>query len=270
MSARILVIEDNPTNLDLMTYLLKAFGYETLVAQDGEVGLELASRERPDLIICDIQIPKVDGYEVARLLKSDPTLRAIPLVAVTAYAMVDDRDKALAAGFDGYITKPIEPETFVQQVEVFFADFSASAPLLAWSSVEAPPYSSASLGVTLLVVDNSRANIQLICSTFEPLGYTVISAERVHQALAILQERVPDLIISDIHIQEQTGFDLLEVVKADPRLRHIPFVFLTSTVFGSRDEKLALGMGADRFLVRPIVTTVLIAAIEACLHHGRE
>src|SRR5437660_1050475 len=100
MAARILVIEDNKANLDLMTYLLQAFGHTPLTAQDGEEGLEAVRREVPDLIICDVQLPKMDGYEVARWLKSHPTLRTIPLVAVTALAMVGDRDKMLTAGFD--------------------------------------------------------------------------------------------------------------------------------------------------------------------------
>ena len=116
---RILVIEDNPQNLELMTYLLQAFGYITLTARDGAEGIETVRREMLDLIICDVHLPKVNGYEVARELKRDPMLRRIPLVAVTALAMVGDRDKVLAAGFDGYIGKPITPEIFVKQVEAF-------------------------------------------------------------------------------------------------------------------------------------------------------
>lgn len=119
MLARILVIEDNAASLELMTYLLKAFGYTTLVARDGEEGLKAAHQESLDLIICDIELPKLNGYEIARQLKRHPVLKAIPLVAVTAYAMVGDREKALAVGFDGYIPKPIEPELFVGQVEAF-------------------------------------------------------------------------------------------------------------------------------------------------------
>lgn len=117
MGARILVIEDNQTNLELMTYLLKAFGHTTLSARDGEQGVELASRHRPDLILCDIAMPKLDGYAVADLIKRDPALHEIPLIAVTASAMVGDRDRVLGAGFDDYISKPITPETFVAQVE---------------------------------------------------------------------------------------------------------------------------------------------------------
>jgi len=119
MPKRILVIEDNPANLELMTYLLRAFGHTVLTAEDGAEGLEVVRCEKLDLIVCDVHLPRVDGYEVARQLKRDPLLRRIPLVAVTALAMVGDRDKLLSAGFDGYIDKPITPEIFVKQIEGF-------------------------------------------------------------------------------------------------------------------------------------------------------
>lgn len=117
MGARILVIEDNQTNLELMTYLLNAFGHTTIVARDGEAGAQLAAEHRPDVILCDIAMPKLDGYGLAERIKSDPALQDIPLIAVTASAMSGDRDRVLRAGFDDYITKPITPETFVSQVE---------------------------------------------------------------------------------------------------------------------------------------------------------
>jgi CheY-like chemotaxis protein len=120
--ARILIIEDNPTNMSLMVYLLKAFGHGVLEAVNGEVGLVTAQNELPDLVLCDLQMPGIDGYEVARRIKLDSSLNMIPLVAVTAYAMVGDRDKVIAAGFNGYIPKPINPETFVGEVEAFLRD----------------------------------------------------------------------------------------------------------------------------------------------------
>ena len=100
-----------------MTYLLNAFGHTTIVARDGEEGVEVALRTNPDLILCDMALPKLDGYGVARRLKAEPTLNGVPLIAVTASAMVGDRDKVVASGFDGYISKPITPETFVAEVE---------------------------------------------------------------------------------------------------------------------------------------------------------
>jgi len=117
--ARILIIEDNQANMQLMIYLLRAFGHDAFEAYDGEAGLATAKQEMPDLILCDLQMPGIDGYEVARRLRLYPPLKTVTLVAVTAYAMAGDREKVMAAGFNGYISKPINPELFLGQVEAF-------------------------------------------------------------------------------------------------------------------------------------------------------
>jgi len=114
--ARVLVVEDNPESLDLMVYLLEAFGHVALSARDGLEGIEAARLEHPDLILCDIQLPGADGVEVCHQLKKDPALRGIPLVATTSYAMVGDREKLLGEGFNGYMSKPITPQTFIDQM----------------------------------------------------------------------------------------------------------------------------------------------------------
>jgi CheY-like chemotaxis protein len=122
MSEDILVIDDNPTNLELMSYLLNALGHGVRTAGGGAEGLAMARELSPDLIICDVLMPEMDGYEVARLLGVDPILGTVPLLGVTALAMVDDRRKVLASGFDGYISKPINPETFVSEVSAFLRE----------------------------------------------------------------------------------------------------------------------------------------------------
>jgi CheY-like chemotaxis protein len=115
--ARVLVVEDKAENLDLMTYLLEAFGHETLVGRNGAEGVAVATEACPDLVVMDLQMPEMDGYEAVAILKRDPATAQIPVLAVTAFAMVGDRDRVLAAGFDGYFTKPIDPTTFVRDVE---------------------------------------------------------------------------------------------------------------------------------------------------------
>jgi len=117
MSGRILVVDDNQANLDLMLYLLKAFGYEPQGAASGPAGLEAARAGNFDLVLIDILMPGMDGYELARLLRHDARLASTPLVAVTALAMATDRQRIETAGFNGYIAKPIEPETFAAQIE---------------------------------------------------------------------------------------------------------------------------------------------------------
>lgn len=119
MKARILLIEDNVQNRYLATFLLEQNGYEVIQAETGPAGLDLAARQRPDLILLDIQLPGMDGHAVARALKADPALKSIPIVAVTSYAMVGDREKCLASGAEGYVEKPINPETFVAEIGRF-------------------------------------------------------------------------------------------------------------------------------------------------------
>ncbi|RYE98768.1 MAG: response regulator, partial [Oxalobacteraceae bacterium] len=117
--ARILIIEDNPANIELMSFLLSAYGHAPLSAADGPRGVAAARSERPDLIACDVNLPGMDGFAVLAELKGDPALAGVPILAVTALAMTGDREKVLAAGFDGYISKPIEPESFVAELEAF-------------------------------------------------------------------------------------------------------------------------------------------------------
>lgn len=117
MSARILIAEDHPASLELMRYLLEASGYSVLKATDGVAALAVLRSELPDMVICDLQMPNVDGYEVLRKMKESTELCQIPVIAVTAFSMVGDRETVLAAGFDDYHSKPIEPEIFVAQIE---------------------------------------------------------------------------------------------------------------------------------------------------------
>ena len=121
MAARILVVEDNPANMELMGYLLQTGGHDLLYAHDGVEGIAVAEREHPTIVICDINLPRLDGYGVLRHLKARPELKDIPCIAVTALAMTGDREKLLDAGFDGYISKPIDPEIFVDSIEAYFA-----------------------------------------------------------------------------------------------------------------------------------------------------
>lgn len=119
MKAKVLIIEDNEQNMYLLTFLLDRHGLEVVQARDGREGIETAVAENPDLILLDIQLPGMDGYSVARELRTIETMAGVPIVAVTSYAMVGDREKAFAAGCTGYIEKPINPETFVSQIEDF-------------------------------------------------------------------------------------------------------------------------------------------------------
>ncbi|GAB4290847.1 MAG: response regulator [Coriobacteriia bacterium] len=110
MGSKILLVEDNPQNRYLVTFLLEKNGYQVVIAEDGEQALSVVEEEEPDLILMDVQLPKMDGYEATRRIKADARFKGIPIVALTAHSMKGDRGKALAAGCDDYITKPVDAE----------------------------------------------------------------------------------------------------------------------------------------------------------------
>lgn len=284
MPARILVIEDNKDNLELMSYLLNSFGYTVLTAVNGKEGLEIARRQLPDLIICDIHLPEVDGYEVARHLKNHPALKAIPLIAVTALAMVGDRDKVLAAGFNAYISKPIDPETFVEQVKTLLQPDQLSKTPPPAATVETletletlDPTQvldiqamSKGKGITILVVDDSPINLRLAASILEPFGYHIITAKDVKEALALIRQQVPDLILCDIHMPNASGYDLIKAVKADPQWSRIPFLFISSTIWPDREQANISAWDNVDLILRPLDPQELIAKLETALQKARK
>ncbi len=121
MAKVILIVDDETKNLKLFRDLLQRFGYVTIEATDGEQGVELAMLKKPDLILMDIQMPKMDGYEATRILKADITTKNIPIVAVTSYAMKGDKERMFEAGCDGYITKPIDIQELLKKVAEYLS-----------------------------------------------------------------------------------------------------------------------------------------------------
>jgi two-component system cell cycle response regulator DivK len=125
MTKRILVVEDQEDNRRIIRDLLASAGYELIEAGDGEAGVRLAGTERPDLILMDIQLPVLDGHEATRRIKSDPELRAIPVIVVTSYALSGDDVKAMEAGSDAYIAKPFSPRQLLAKIREFLPETDA-------------------------------------------------------------------------------------------------------------------------------------------------
>jgi len=122
VAKKLLIIEDNEQNYYMMRFLLEKKGFKVIGAENGRLGVEMALSEKPDAILLDIQLPEMDGYAVAAELKRHAELDNVPIVAVTSYAMVGDRENIIAAGATGYIEKPINPDTFVDEISIFVQD----------------------------------------------------------------------------------------------------------------------------------------------------
>ena len=119
MKKSVLIIEDNEQNMYMLTYLMQSQNFDIFQAFNGIDGINLANEKKPDIILLDIQLPKMDGYSVAKKLRESDDLKTTPIIVVTSYAMVGDKEKAIASGATGYIEKPIDPDTFIQQMNSF-------------------------------------------------------------------------------------------------------------------------------------------------------
>ena len=251
MSARILIIEDNATNMELMVYLLRAFGYTPLAAYDGEEGVRMARSEVPDLIICDVHLPKLDGYGVVAELKKDPALRKIPALAVTALAMVGDRERLLEAGFNGYIGKPIEPDLFVAELESFLP-VAPSTPVK--NDI-----------CTILIVDDHVLNREFLTALLGYGGHRLLEAANGAEGLDIMRTERPDLIISDILMPNMDGYEFVTRVHADPALTDVPIIFYTATYREQEAILLAQACGVRWVLPKPSDPEVIVRTVNEAL-----
>jgi two-component system cell cycle response regulator DivK len=126
MTKRILLVEDTEDNRQIVRDLMESVGYELLEAEDGAKGVAMAVEHRPDLILMDMQLPIMDGYEACRRIKADPALAHIPIIAVTSYALSGDEEKARSVGCDGYVAKPFSPRELLAKIDAFL---SSCAPM---------------------------------------------------------------------------------------------------------------------------------------------
>lgn len=256
MSARVLVVEDNSANLDLMLYLLKSFGYEVTGCSRATDALEALERQAFDLALVDILMPEMDGFEFARRVRADGRTKVLPLVAITALAMVGDRERVLGAGFDGYIPKPIDPERFISQLQLFLTQ--------AREKQESPAPS----GPLVLVVDDVQVNRQVIRGALAPFGYRIAEASGAGEALEEIEKEQPALILCDVHMPSGDGFELVENVKRSEQFRNIPFIFISSTAWQTRDKRRALELGAEKFILRPIDPQKLLDEVRSATGNG--
>jgi len=271
-TTQILLIEDNRDHLELMAYLLKAFGHKPLSVGSGEAGLGVALHKTLDLVVCDLMLERLNGFEVARQFKTSARLKSIPLVAVSALTGDSIRRKALAAGFDGFIPKPISPEAFVFELQRF-VKFDLTRDTTSPPAVDGSPAPQKRLEPsqhqgTILAVDDRPANLDLARAMLKPFGFKVVTAGGVQEALACARRDPPALILTDVHMGDGNGFDLVRTVRTDPQLQHIPCLVISATYLDFDPRTEELGLDDSNFILRPIEPAALVAKIEACLARG--
>lgn len=272
MPARILIVEDTTHNLELMRYLLEARGHSVIGVTSGGEGIAHARKGEVDLVILDLQLADSTGFEVLQEMRVLPQLGPVPMVAVTAFAMVGDRDKVLSAGFDGYVAKPLEPQVFAEVVESFLpeslrgndAGRKRQAARAAKSDDAQEDHNrEGSPLATILVVDDRGENINLARGLLEPSGYEVLSAASVEGALSVLEVRRPDLLICDIHLADGNTLDTFERLQGDSRIADVPILFHTATA-SPEDMRRVEDLGGH-FLLRPVDPAILLGTVRSIL-----
>jgi two-component system cell cycle response regulator len=253
MSAKILVVEDNPTNLKLASDVLEFEGYDILKAVNAEEAQVVLAATLPDLILMDIALPGMDGLTLTRKLKADERTRGIRIVALTAFAMKGDDQKAFDAGCDGYITKPIDTRTLPDQVAGFLARTSGQ---------------SRRSRLKILVVEDHAEDLKLADLVLSTAGYDVSAVETAEQAFAAIQQDRPRLILLDLDLPGMDGLALVRQLKADPGTRDIHVVAVTCYL-EHYPKVAALAAGCDAYLLKPINTRELASQL-AAVAEGRD
>ncbi|NNG23583.1 response regulator [Telluria aromaticivorans] len=256
--ARILIIEDNPANVELMAFLLTAYGHAALSAPDGLRGIAAARAEPPDLVACDVNLPGMNGFAVLAALKAEPVLAGVPVLAVTALAMAGDREKLLAAGFDGYISKPIEPESFVAELEAFLVPHAAPVPAPA-PRPALPPATQPAAQPTILLVDDDPFMLAVLAEMLEAEPWRVLSAASGAEALALLGREPVEVILCDQSMPGMSGTEVLaQVAQRYPRT--VRLMLTGQQDLAAIDAALRAGI-ADAHYAKPVSAATLRQSI---------
>lgn len=261
MSARILIIEDNQANMDLMTYLLQAFGHQPTGAADGETGVALATRDLPDLILCDLHLPRLDGLGVLEKLRANPATRDIPILAASALPVTDGCAALRRAGFSGCLPKSLEPDVLIPTLESFLPPQlrTCAAPQAEPAAPAPPAPPPAPARARVLLLDAAPESAGLVAAILSHSGYAVSPATSAAQARALLDGQRYDLVLCELGSLEAGRLSFLsDALAMAPEL---PLLLIRPT---DEDDLDALGAGRRRsVLTHPLDPEQLVAAIKA-------
>ncbi len=278
--ARVLVVDDEPQNLELVEAMLTPVGYEVLLASNGDEALVLANQRKPDLIILDLMMPGLSGFEVCARMKMHPQTGGVPVLFVTALSQIGDKERALAAGGDDFLTKPFQRAELLARVEALMKVRRLNRDLdraLAYlhelelarhatqpTKSAAPP--GAPLGGIVLVVDDEPLPRQLFSDVLREAGYVAHEASHGHQALEIARQKSIDVILLDIMMPGISGLEVLG--KLGELTPDSPVIIVTANPT-SENAIAALRLGAFDFIVKGFKSEVMLATVSRALERRR-
>lgn len=263
----ILIVDDIPDNLRLLSTLLTQQGYEVSKARNGQMALQAAKSALPDLILLDINMPDIDGYEVCKLLKADAKTKQIPVIFLSALDDSWDKTKAFHVGGAGYVTKPFKGEEVLVRVENQLAlarKRSLQPPQNAPLILPDVEHDDANRG-NILIVDDAPNNLRLLSTILTQQGYEVGKALNGKIALKSVQVSPPDLILLDINMPEMDGYEVCEQLKLDEKTRKIPVIFISALddVF---DKVKAFSVGGVDYITKPFQNEEVFARVKTHLN----
>lgn len=266
---KVLVIEDNIMNMKLVRSLLRLKKFEVIEASDGEMGIKLAAEYLPNLILMDIQLPGIDGLTATSIIKQNPNLRHIPVIALTSHAMRGDDLKAREAGCEGYITKPIDTRHFLDNIIRYLRvnENLNDAPVNQIESTNNnsdEKKSDSQSRYTILIVDDELRNIKLMTAILSVEPYEILQALNGEQALVMIEKNKVDLILLDVMMPGINGFEVTQLVKTNPATKHIPIILVTA-LDGRENKQKAMEVGADEFLTKPVNKIEVITRTKSIL-----
>jgi CheY-like chemotaxis protein len=245
----VLIVDDSPINLKVARVALEADGYEVRTAENGEEAWRLLGTFKPSSILMDLQLPGLDGFALTKRIKSDPALQHIPIIAVTAYAMKGDRERALAVGCDDYISKPVDPILLPALVATHIKQ--PNRPVLRRSDDET---------AQIVVIEDNATTRKLIRVALESDGFRVWETGEAKEALRYLEEHVPLLVLQDLMLPDMDGLELVRRLRAMPHGRGLPILCLSG--FLSRmDDAKAMAHSFSALLVKSIDPVRLIDVV---------
>jgi len=247
---KILIVDDDKVVVEVIKKILVGQNYEVATAYDGKEGIEKVKSEKPDLIILDIRMPSMNGYEFMRTLRSELANADGPMVPVIVLTAIEKMEKVFKAeGAKGYLVKPVDPPVLLAEIE---------------GLLKKSPFEGKENLPKILIVDDELEFNVLLQTRLEACGYETVTAKDGEEGLEKVESEKPDLIVLDVMMPKIDGFEVCSTLKNDARYSKIPIIFLSAM---AQQDNFRTGKeaGADAYIVKPFETPVLIAKIEKLL-----
>lgn len=255
----VLVVDDNEANRDLIARRLEKAGYLVTSAVNGAEALKLLALERYDLVLLDVMMPEMDGYTVLERIKSNPILRDIPVIMITALNEADSVTRCIKLGAEDYIIKPLDMAVVQSRIWRCLAKASLK------SKQRDPARSRDGVrGASVLVIDDLDVNRDMLAARLMRAGYETRTAGGADEAWKIIRETPFDLILLDLHMPGVNGFEFLQAIKQDIVYRKVPVIVLTADDESASMER-ALALGAADYMLKPFNAPLLKSRIDACI-----